>query len=405
MPVRIFDREYSARKNYEQGTHRTRAPAETYERLKASFARFGITRVANLTGLDTIDIPVYTAIRPNSRSLATSQGKGLDRDAARVSAVMESIEAWHAEHIAAPVRIESYSRLRRIETVVDIENLHCVRPPSDVLPYSWMLGYDIIKNERCWVPYDGISMNRVVEPGSMSDFLPSSNGLASGNHLLEAVVHALCEVIERDATALWQLGGASDRVDLEGMSDAYCHELVARIHRGGAFAAAWDITSDIAIPTYVALVTDHPDTRFWRRLGVAYGVGTHLSPSIALSRALTEAVQSRVGFISGSRDDIFRSRHRSLSNDDFVQGVWKDLKEDPPTAKLGDRTSLAQPTFEADVGVLLQWLQKASIKRAVVVDLTQEGIDIPVVKVVVPGLEGPGLGEQPGARAAVRVSS
>src|SRR4051812_31442956 len=109
--VRIFGGTYAAAKHYVRGTHRVRPPHETVAEYRALMPRLGITRLANVTGLDTIGIPVYVAIRPNARCLATSQGKGLDHDAAKASALMESIETWHAEVIVNPTRWESYQAL------------------------------------------------------------------------------------------------------------------------------------------------------------------------------------------------------------------------------------------------------------------------------------------------------
>src|ERR1700722_5426568 len=40
-------------------------------------------------------------------------------------------------------------------------------------------------------------------------------------------------------------------------------------------------------------------------MGSYWGSGTHLAKDIALSRALTEAIQSRATIITGSRDDVF----------------------------------------------------------------------------------------------------
>ena len=72
----------------------------------------GITRLADLTGLDRIGVPVFAAVRPNSRSVATSQGKGLTPDAARAAALMEAVESWHAERIELPLRLASADELR-----------------------------------------------------------------------------------------------------------------------------------------------------------------------------------------------------------------------------------------------------------------------------------------------------
>ena len=102
------------------GTHRARTLEDTLAWVTPQLARFGITRVANVTGLDHIGIPVVMVVRPNGKSLSVSQGKGLTMDAAKASGIMESIEAHHAENIDLPVRFETYRRLERTESVVDV---------------------------------------------------------------------------------------------------------------------------------------------------------------------------------------------------------------------------------------------------------------------------------------------
>src|SRR5262245_1937463 len=200
-PINIFDNEYAMPKGYLTGTHRTRSPRQTLEDYARFMPLMGITRLANVTGLDSIGLPVYTAIRPNSRSLATSQGKGFDADSAKASALMESIETWHAEQIQKALHWDSYLSLRQYASVIDVTEL-----PLDAagvlrleLPQLWIEGYDLMQERAIWVPYETVTLNFVQPADYRATFLPSTNGLASGNHLLEAIVHALCEVVERDA--------------------------------------------------------------------------------------------------------------------------------------------------------------------------------------------------------------
>jgi ribosomal protein S12 methylthiotransferase accessory factor YcaO len=84
-------------KRYWSGTHRAVPPRQTWDRIAPLLPRFGITRVADITGLDRINIPVATAIRPMSRSIAVAAGKGVDLVAAKTSAAMEAIECAHAD--------------------------------------------------------------------------------------------------------------------------------------------------------------------------------------------------------------------------------------------------------------------------------------------------------------------
>src|SRR5260370_41920527 len=100
-----------ALKKYRAGTHRLVPPEETLDRIGRFFPAMGITRVADVTGLDTIGIPVVLVYRPNSRSLVVSQGKGLDLVAAKASGVMESVEAYMAERIVLPLVLGSFNDL------------------------------------------------------------------------------------------------------------------------------------------------------------------------------------------------------------------------------------------------------------------------------------------------------
>jgi YcaO-like protein with predicted kinase domain len=395
VPLRVFDRELSSEKKFLRGTHRVRSPADTFAAYRGHMARAGITRVANVTGLDYVGIPVYVAVRPNSRSLATSQGKGLDHDSARVSALMESLEVWHAEHVDLPLRWDSYPHLRRTDPVIDIERLGRLRPLLLDRPRAWVKGYDLLGQREVWVPLMAVTMNFVGSADS--DILPGTNGLASGNHLLEAISHSLSEVIERDAEALWRIQPGISLIDLDEVEEEYCRGLVAALRRAGVFVAAWDITSDLGVPACGALVMNEPEQNRWRVLGVHYGFGCHPDPAVALSRAVSEAVQTRLTYISGSRDDLMRANYEQASNPDLLAGIYAELSGEAPTVRLRDIPTLATPRFEDDVQAMLDRVRAAGIREVAVVDLTRQEVGIPVVKVVVPGLETPDC--IPGERA------
>src|ERR1700752_1277998 len=92
-------------------------------RIQPMLPVMGITRIGDVTGLDRIGIPVVVVTRPNSRSLAVSQGKGVTLDCARVSGVMESIEGWHAERIDLPLRLATPEEMRWAVSTVDLSGL------------------------------------------------------------------------------------------------------------------------------------------------------------------------------------------------------------------------------------------------------------------------------------------
>jgi len=391
-----------ALKRFATGTHRLVSPAETVARVRPFLPVMGITRVANVTGLDSIGIPVVTVCRPNARSIAVSQGKGLDLDAARASGLMESIEAYHAETIAQPLRLASYEELRYTHRVVDPALLP--RPASSrfnpYLPILWIEGFDLLGEEPAWLPYELVYLNYTITTRhGAGHFIGSSNGLASGNHLLEAIGHGLCEVVERDALVRWVLLSDAERaaaaIDLATVADPSCRLALECYTRAGIAVTVWEITSDIAIPTFLCRIGERDDQPL-RRLPFAEGSGCHPTRAIALLRALTEAAQSRLTMISGSRDDCFRADYEQL------RGLGMLMRLDVPRGKrpFADGPGWERATFDEDIALELECLRNAGVDQVVVVNLTKPEFGIPVVRVVVPGLAAPpDTGAAPGPRA------
>jgi ribosomal protein S12 methylthiotransferase accessory factor len=118
-------------------------------------------------------------------------------------------------------------------------------------------------------------------------------------------------------------------------------------------------------------------------------------------RAMSEAVQSRLTVISGSRDDVFYRHYEAVANQDTIRRAYEVLTRTRPTLAFSSRARVDTPTFHQDLEAILHALGSVGITRAVAVDLTREELGIPVVKVVVPGLEGHrhAVTYRPGARA------
>ena len=139
-------------------------PAVTLERVRPLLRPMGITRIANITGLDRLGLPVVNVVRPNSRSNAVSQGKGLDLDAAKASGVMEAIEAFCAEHILQPLKHASAREMARHHRLPDLAML--ARPEGsrfdDATPILWIEGREIAGNAPVWVPFELVHLNFTV---------------------------------------------------------------------------------------------------------------------------------------------------------------------------------------------------------------------------------------------------
>jgi YcaO-like protein with predicted kinase domain len=378
-------------KGHTRGTHRLISPRDTLARVQPFLAQMGITRLANVTGLDTIGIPVVMACRPNSRSLAVAQGKGLDLDAAKASAVMESIEAYHAERIILPLKFASYNEMRTGHLVVDVEQL--TRAPGSPfhpeLPILWIEGDDWLRGDKVWLPYQLVHTAYCSSHSfDLTSFAVSSTGLASGNHLLEAASHGICEVVERHGDTLWSQLSDQDRethrIQLDTIDHPDCRELLGLYDRAGVAVAVWDITSDVGLAAFYCTIAERSEDPL-RRLYAAAGAGCHPVRHIALLRALTEAAQSRLTMISGARDDMPRHDYIHHTDPDTLLHFRTETSL-PGSRRYADVPSFESDSFEEDVNWELGRLQSAGFRRVIVLDLTRPDFILPVVRVVIPGM-------------------
>ena len=235
------------------------------------------------------------------------QGKGATLPAAKASAVMEAVEAWHAEQIPPPRMQRRYADLIAAGVaVVDPRRL----PRCADATYRarrrrlWVEGRDLFTGTIRWVPFDLITADYTV--GSPDGPLQATtNGLAAGNHLLEALSHALCEAIERDALALWRMlpepPQDATALDLTTAAAELRAVLLDRFGAAGVTLRAFDATSDVRVPTVLCLAAaEDQDDEVQPELGS----GCHPDRMLALARAAAEAAQVRLMRIAGARDDL-----------------------------------------------------------------------------------------------------
>ena len=377
------------------GTHRTVPPAETVARLRPLMPALGITRLADVTGLDRIGVPVFQAVRPLSRSVSVSQGKGLDAVAARASALMEAAETWHAERAEVPLRLARERDLRvRGLPLVDTDALPRVAgsaygPGSPIL---WAEGRGLGTGRPAWVPYEIVHTDYTLPlPAGSGHFLASTNGLASGNARDEAVCHGLCELVERDAVTLWfrldARAQAASAVDLATVDDPACRGTIDRVRAAGLDLVAWDATSDLGVPAFLCLLLDAREPEVGHG---GLGAGCHPAREVALLRALTEAVQVRMTYISGARDDIAAGEYSSGTRAERLATARRLAAHRAATGlEFRELPTRAHPDFAANLAWLLERLGAAGLDEPIVVDLSRPEIGVAVVRVVAPGLEGP----------------
>ena len=163
-------------KGFTLGTHRACTPEETLERVSPHIVRMGITRVANITGLDRLDVPVTMVCRPNSRSLAVFQGKGLSLAAAKISGIMEAAETWHAERVRLALKLGSWRELEASHSLVSVE--HLPRSAEGALTRDrrilWVEGSELNEDVRLWLPFELVHTDYTIPRPTGSGCFPGT---------------------------------------------------------------------------------------------------------------------------------------------------------------------------------------------------------------------------------------
>ena len=374
----------SLHKGYVEGTHRLISPEATLKNISPHLAANQITRCADVTGLDRLGIPVYCAIRPQGKTMQVTNGKGLRHIDAKVSALMEAIEIFHAENAVCALRAASYRDLLR-------EGKRAVRPDSlpeyltetffsDDFVIRWVSGEDLLTGEEVWLP----SSSAYISRPRLHAF--TSNGLASGNHLVEATLHAIYEVIERDTIAGLKkdnrLSFDPDRcrfIDPATLPQGPLCELHDLLIKAEVKLVLIRVKGLTPIHTFMAIILD--SSPFSHATTVNIGYGAHLNGVVAALRAITEAAQVRLTYIHGSRQDI-----KDVTYAHAHTKVYDFFSCAPANASWDEINVVMTSDLHADYEEVLRYIKEAGFQNLYRLNMTREPFGIPVVKVLIPGM-------------------
>jgi len=263
----------------------------------------GISRVTDITRMDRLGLPVFASIRPRGLALCVNAGKGATPLEAEVGALMEAVEFAAAE----PGRSAWQGRTWRLsdlqaEWASDLRLSWLAprigQPPAAEHPTETVRCEDLGGGRAMWLPAELIFMP-FGNGESRLLFGWSSNGLASGNTLAEATLHAVLEVLERDAMALNMVRDESFWLPTEELPP-HLQQQVADWQQRGFDLALRYVPNAFGLPCFQVLLHEGDDAV----VSLANGTGMHFEPGIALARALYEAAQSRLSHIHGGRDDV-----------------------------------------------------------------------------------------------------
>lgn len=410
-------------------------PAETtLEEIIPLCKEIGVTRISDITHMDKLKIPNYSAIMPGTEdSIWVYTGKGTTRPAGKASALMEAIERYSSlsANYSKPFINGSYSQLsesfnRVLHPAEVVEPINQEYDDKDSL-IDFLPGFDISKNEAILVPAQlALSRYSAKFPATNAFAYSHTNGLASGNVLEEAICHALCEVVERDAVSIADLCASSipysilhrirrslkdtengihhldipenkfvddpniyQDVDISEVAEDFepIKFLVKRFEEVGIPLLIKDLSPiDIGLPTFVASSVE------WVSHDYGYfakGYGTHPDARIALTRAISECSQTRAVNIQGARDDLRKIQYEE--NDEIHERKWQFMSRSPLNRKNTEEFSVIKTYVNDDIlddiKLILNRLKKSGLKRVIIVDLTNFNLNVPVVRAIVPGME------------------
>lgn len=386
----------------------------TLERIRPHLTQVGITRIADITGLDRLGIPVFNAVAPRSNDVVSVySGKGVTPTDSRVSAIMEAVERFSGALPMRPEAVASYHDLAQAgRRVLDPNELCLALLPTyrNHVPVYWTTGYDLLNEESILVPHCAVSY--AYDRAAPRCFrLATANGLAAGNSIEEAICHALTELVERDAHTMadllcsqlpYALTNAKGpvhaalaqpatyrHIDLDTLPE-YVSRFVARFYDASVDLGLVNITSDIDITTVLAV--SHEDTGPTTSKAHA-GVGASLNPEVALVRAVTECAQSRAVDIQATREDIatpgtgvppFQLFARRLSTVQLDAWPWASVGEPMPASDLPSRMT---DDVMADIEAMLDLVRGRGVSRVIAVDVSPPAMPVRVARVLAPGLE------------------
>lgn len=404
------------------GTSRIRPAQDTLNKVIPISKKIGVTRLADITHMDILRIPNYSAVLPGTEDyIWVYSGKGPTKEHAMASALMESIERYSSLPSSRPRKFirSSYTELSQKHKALHPDEI--VEPVRfeyrNEMLMDWIAGYDIARREEVMVPASIALFRYNPKPPAINPFAYfHTNGLASGNVIEEAICHALCEVIERDAMSIAELRVSAipfhilrtvvhtlnsngfpirsipadkfvddssifPEVEISKIDFEPIRNLVDKFKRTGISLMIKDITSDIGIPTFNASSVE------WITHDYGYlaeGHGTHPDARIALLRAITEVSQTRAANIQGARDDLRKIKYGDDNTDD--KRAWQFM---PSVQKLdfSEVETFFNEDILDDIKLIISKLKNAGLNRVIIVDLTDPVIGIPVVRAIVPGLE------------------
>jgi ribosomal protein S12 methylthiotransferase accessory factor len=380
----------SVKKTYWADSHHSVSPSQTVvsavERLRNSPLNL-LDGLKDITEFGGTKIPVHAVgVRANE------WGKGLLPDQSRASAIMERIERYssvaagrlkRAELTFGPRHSLRHRTLCFAELTPCNVQLFLVEDLSSVdnRPLVWAPSFSLTHKTRVYLPASRVFL--AFRQPWCPDFT-CSNGLSANNTFEEAIVQGLSELIERHAYHCFYLNGCNNapRIDLTTVRNELLAKGIADLESLGYIVIANDHSQGLPLPTVSVLLFKPDDNVEFVTPGSYVHFGTATDPEIALTRCITESVQS----MAVAR---YRRRCKPACPNELPELVESELLwrlDGNRCVAISSLPNCASNDFLDEVQFLVDKIE-AMGHEVVVSDLTHPAIGVPVVRVTCPGLQ------------------
>jgi len=369
------------RKVFCDGTHRAEVPKETEKVVRPLMESVGVERVQDITRKDRVGIPCFVAWRRHAPrgSPPFFPGMGRSQLLARVSAMMAAIERYFGGYHGEPMDCASYEEAT-VRGAIDPRSLILPRPLAPGEQVHWTPGRDILAGEDVLVPSNAVFYPYDSRGLVMQLFQSDPVGLASGNAREEAILHGLLEVLEMDALSRAERQrdmGRKIAVDIPGPA----RDLLEKFERAGIDIHLWLLKGRTRVPV-VAAASD--DTGAKDPGLLVMGSACHPDPEIAVERALLDVAFSRASYIGGWLSSPQRDMLLAHAGYERMKRINREWFAPAQSLALSSIPGCSTQWIDEDIALILDDLQR-TLERVCIVDM--KAAPLPVVRVVVPGLE------------------
>ncbi|WP_206922545.1 YcaO-like family protein [Alicyclobacillus suci] len=355
---------------------------ETFERINSIRDLIGISRIANISGMDRLGVPNYSSYVPDNQSgqITVFGGKGTSALEAKIGAIMESVERVCATHDFNRVFFNKLKNIHKGIRVLDPRDLIIHDEAQFLLDklLDWVLAWELQSGEAVLIPACAAYH---LYRGEFKLFEDTSVGLASGNTYLEAILHGLLEVLERDSLSIAQISGNAPLVNLNSLPKELM-DFVENVTNRNIELQIRYLPNEYRVPAFYAIGIDKEvsNVRY-----INAGIAAHPNPTIAIRQAVLEVCHSRGVITTGAREDLDQI-DISVPYEEYLRSVLYMFIDDRiDFDSIGDF-----PVFDDlwdEFNETKRRLLTAGFFDLVFYDLTNPQYGVPVVRVIIPGME------------------